>query len=246
MSDVYNGSTTEYGDGQAEITGDETSQLTPKRSPGVWDERITETERIYRALKRAILANTYRPGEALQEVRIAAEFQSSRTPVREAFQKLNADGLLNVVPRRGAFVQHPTLRDFLDINELRLILEPVAARQAAIKLGTPAVEELQSRLQLIADQNPSESDISALERLDVDMHFAIVESLPNVRMTGIIKSLNEMMQIVREQDMRLRHAELHASIGHILEALGDQDGDLAESLMRQHISDFSGSLRSLV
>ena len=72
------------------------------------------------------------------------------------------------------------------------------------------MEELQSRLNLIANDNPSESDIRALERLDVDMHFAIVESLPNVRMTGIIKSLNEMMQIVREQDMRLRHAELHA------------------------------------
>ena len=122
MADVYNGSTKEFGGVEAELPGDETPISAAQHPLRVWDERPTETERIYRALKRAILANTYRPGEALQEVRIAAEFESSRTPVREAFQKLNADGLLNVVPRRGAFVQQPTLRDFLDINELRLIL----------------------------------------------------------------------------------------------------------------------------
>jgi DNA-binding GntR family transcriptional regulator len=88
--------------------------------------RPTETLRVYAALKHAILAGSYQPGESLQETRLAAEYGASRTPVREALLRLESDGLLTIAPRRGAFVQQPTLRDFLDVNELRLLLDRAA------------------------------------------------------------------------------------------------------------------------
>ncbi len=237
MADVYN----VYTEGETSTGFPE-----PLESPHVvWDERPTETQRVYRELKRAILANTYRPGEALQEVRLASEYGSSRTPVREAFHKLEADGLLTIVPRRGAFVQQPTVRDFLDINELRLILEPVAARYATTALSDVAITDLQNRLDGIVSDDPTESDIKALESLDGELHITIADSLANIRMRTIIRGLNDMMQIVREQDMRRRHTELHASIGEILAALQVRDPDLSEEVMRRHIADFSGALRNL-
>ena len=208
--------------------------------------RLTETVRVYRALKRAILAGELRPGEPLQEVRIAAEFGASRTPIREAFQKLEGDGLLTIAPRRGAFVRQPTARDFFDINELRMILEPVAARTAAETLDAATVVSLRQRLAEIALESPDEADFAALELLDRELHSTIAAAHRNARMIEIIEGLNDMMQIVREKDMRRRHRELHDSIGEILAALAARDPDAAESLLRRHISDFSGALRGLV
>jgi len=210
------------------------------------DERPTETQRIYHALKRAILAGTFRPGEALHEIRLAAEFGASRTPVREAFQRLEADGLLMISPRRGAFVQQPTARDLLDVNELRLLLEPVAARMASGIINEEIVRQLQAELIAIASEQPSEADFVALEALDRRLHVTIADSIENARMAKIIRGLNDMMEIVRERDMRRRHAELHASIGEILAALLARDTNLVETEMRRHISDFSGALSSLV
>lgn len=210
------------------------------------EDRPTETQRIYHALKRAILAGTFRPGEALQEVRLAAEFGASRTPVREALQRLEADGLLTISPRRGAFVQQPTIRDFLDINELRLLLEPIAARTASGIINDEIVRTLQHDLMAIAAEQPTEDDFKALEALDLRLHLMIADTIDNVRMAKIIRGLNDMMQIVRERDMRRRHRELHASIGDILVALLERDADRVETEMRRHISDFSGALRSLV
>ena len=213
---------------------------------GAWGPRITETVRVYRALKRAILAGRLRPGEPLQEVRIAAEFGASRTPIREAFQKLEGDGLLTIAPRRGAFVRQPTARDFFDINELRMILEPVAARTAAETLDAATVSSLRERLAAVALDSPNKGDFAALELLDREMHTTIAAAHRNARMIEIIEGLNDMMQIVREKDMRRRHRELHDSIGEILAALAARDQDAAESLLRRHISDFSGALRNLV
>ena len=237
MSRVYNRNATDNGMDAVAV---------PAVRDGGWAGKPTETERVYRALKRAILAGELRPGEPLQEVRIAAEFGASRTPVREAFQRLEGDGLLTIAPRRGAFVRQPTARDFIDINELRLILEPVAVRTAAGTLDEAVVAGLRARLAAISAEAPGEADFTGLEQLDREMHRTIAAAHPNARMNRIVEGLNDMMQIVRERDMRLRHRELHVSIGEILDALAARDADAAERLLRRHIGDFSGALRTLV
>ena len=248
MSRVYTQNATDNGvvaTPEAAVDGVE-SPSSPASRNGSWSGKPTETERVYRALKRAILAGELRPGEPLQEVRIAAEFGASRTPIREAFQKLEGDGLLTIAPRRGAFVRQPTARDFFDINELRLILEPVAVRTAAGTLDEAVVADLQAKLAAISADTPEEADFAALEELDRELHRTIAGAHNNARMNKIIEGLNDMMQIVREKDMRCRHRELHASIGEILAALAARDADVAERLLRRHIGDFSGALRALV
>jgi DNA-binding GntR family transcriptional regulator len=204
-----------------------------------WQGHPTEAERIYRILKRAILAGELPPGVPLQEVRLATELGASRTPVREAFRRLEGDGLLTISPRRGAFVQQPTARDFFDVRQLRLILEPAAARLAASLVDEADVRDLQARLAAIAAERPSESDFAALDALDRSLHSTVAIATQNARMRQILQSLNDMMQILREKDMRLRHREMHASIGEVLTALAARDGDAAEAAMRRHVGAFS-------
>lgn len=208
--------------------------------------RPTETRRVGQAIKRAILSGAFPPGEPLQEARLATQFGASRTPIREALQRLEADGLLTITPRRGAVVRQLTVRDFLDVNELRIILEPVAARKAASIIPEHVVSELQTIHAAINVDGSTEADNLALQQLDRQMHTAIAGALQNSRMTQIILNLNDMMQIVREKDMRRRHREMHGSIGEILRAMRDRDAEAAEIAVRRHIADFSGALANLV
>lgn len=207
---------------------------------------VTETQRVYEALKRELLAGEYEPGEALQEERLATHFGSSRTPVREALTRLEADSLLTIVPRRGAFVRQLTARDFLEVNELRLMLEPVTARMAATTVEEDAVIALQELHASIARDQPTEGDFAALLDLDRRMHILISEAPGNSRLAKFIQSLNDMMQVVRQKDLRRRHQEMHDSIGEILLLLRNREGEAVEAVMRRHIGDFSGALPSLV
>jgi len=206
----------------------------------------TETQRVYRALKREILARSFRPGEALNEARLSAQFGTSRTPLREALVRLEADGLLTILPRRGSFVRQLSLRDFLEANELRLLLEPYAARRAASLIDDDVLTDLRSEQQAINVEQPRADDYQALQHLDRRMHRSIAEAAQNARLAQYIQNLNDMMQVVRETDMRRRHRAMHESIGAILGALEARDADESEALMRQHISDFSGALVDLV
>ena len=102
----------------------------------------TEAIRLYRTLKREILADAFRPGQPLAENELAEKFGASRTPIREALLRLQADDLVRIEPRRGAFVQQLTVTDFLEINELRSVLEAHAARVAARRIAPETVQTL--------------------------------------------------------------------------------------------------------
>ena len=86
---------------------------------------------VYDNLKDAIVTGTLRPMERITEHEVAARFGLSRTPVREAFRRLQAEGLILVVPQRGSFVSQPNLEDILEIYQIRTPLECMAARIAA-------------------------------------------------------------------------------------------------------------------
>lgn len=200
----------------------------------------TETLRVYRALKHDILAAVFAPGQPLAEVDLARRFGASRTPLREALLRLEADGLVRIEPRRGAFVLELTVADFLEINELRSVLEPYAARAAALRIDAGTVRDLLARHAAVPAAAPAEEDYRRLEALDADVHAAIAQAGGNRRMARLIRGLDDLMEVMRVGDMRRRHPEMHQSLGEILAALRDRDPDAAERLMRRHITDFSG------
>ncbi len=202
----------------------------------------TEAMRLYAALKHEILASRLQQGQPLAEVELARRLGASRTPLREALLRLEADGLVRIEPRRGAFVQQLTVADFLEINELRSVLEPYAARLAALRIDSLTIQELRDRLAAIPPADPNEDDSRRLEAFDADVHRAIAEASGNKRMAKLIQSLDDMMEVMRVGDMRRRHQELRESLAAILDALADRDADLVEALFRRHVSDFSGAI----
>src|SRR5512135_1463205 len=107
------------------------------------------SERVYQALRRDIVTAVLRPGEAVSEKELAARYNSSRTPVREAALRLEEQNLLRNVPNRGYFVTHLTVKDLNDIYEYRLSVECTSAEFAAHSgipsITLPALTKLASR-----------------------------------------------------------------------------------------------------
>jgi DNA-binding GntR family transcriptional regulator len=202
----------------------------------------TEALRLYYALKREILAVGFRPGQPLAEEELAERFGASRTPIREALLRLQADELVRIEPRRGAFVQQLSVADFLEINELRSVLEAFAARVAARRISDETVHSLLAALRDIRVEAPNEDDFQKLEALDLRVHSVIGEASGNKRLCRLMRGLDDMMLVMRVGDMRSRHAETHQSLGHILEALLIRDEVAAETLMRTHITDFRAAI----
>jgi DNA-binding GntR family transcriptional regulator len=202
----------------------------------------TEAMRLYAALKHEILANRLQQGQPLAEVELARRLGASRTPLREALLRLEADGLVRIEPRRGAFVHQLTVADFLEINELRSVLEPYAARLATLRIDAHTIQALQTRLAAIPPSHPDEAGSRRLEELDADVHRALATASGNKRMAKLIQGLDDMMEVMRVDDMRRRHQELRESLAAILDALAARDPDRVEVLFRRHISDFSGAI----
>jgi DNA-binding GntR family transcriptional regulator len=202
----------------------------------------TEALRLYRVLKRDILAEAFRPGQPLAETELAERFGISRTPIREALIRLQADGLVRIEPRRGASVQALSVTDFLEVNELRLILEPYAAREAALSLDRTEIEELRAKHASIRTGDPNEMDLRQLEQLDSNVHEAIARASGNERLRQLVHNLDDMMQAMRVDDIRRRYRETHESLGQLIAALEARDPDAAESVLCRHINDFRGAI----
>ena len=104
---------------------------------------------LFNKLRDDILQNKIKPGEKLTEQRICQEYRVSRTPVREAFQKLELDGLIEIIPNRGAFVIGLTRQDIEDMYELRSAYESIAVKWAIDRLTPQEFEDMQEAFELM-------------------------------------------------------------------------------------------------
>ncbi|MEM8730595.1 MAG: GntR family transcriptional regulator, partial [Pseudomonadota bacterium] len=100
--------------------------------------------RIAETLESQILDGTYADGERLDEVQLAARFEVSRTPIREAFQRLALSGLVEQIPRRGVFVRQPGPVELIEMFEVMAELEAACARLAAMRISDAALDEMRA------------------------------------------------------------------------------------------------------
>jgi len=204
----------------------------------VREVRPTEADRVYSLLHTEILTGRLRPGDPLPQGEIARRLSASRTPVREAVARLAAEGLVNVESRRGAVVAGLSMHDFVEINQLRRLLEPYAASVAAGAIPADEISRLEARLREV-----DEDDIEGVANVDQDVHFTLGKYCRNSRIARLITELNNRMAIARIHDLQGRHAQVLADLGAILDAVRARDGDAAASLMRDHIDGFNSVLQ---
>ena len=203
----------------------------------------TESDRVYRLVKREIITGVREPGSQLSQESIATSANSSRTPAREAILRLAGDGLVRMTPRHGAKVHEITIRDFIEINQLRLILEGHAAHLAATRIPDLLLTEFQqeiSRFRATPSVNSKE-----LAELDQSIHRAIGKHSGNRRLAEWIEQLNDLTTLARNRDVELRKDTTIRSLSEIVAALQSRDSDISRRLLEAHIGEFATSLQSL-
>ena len=203
----------------------------------VSDENISLREAVYLTLRRAILTNTFQPGDRLMEMKLAAQLGVSRTPVREAIHLLEKESLVRQIPHKGVVVAGITLKQLRDVLEIRSMLEELAV-QLACRRGT---EEGFAKLQVAADDFAQavkqEKDVTVLAAKDVAFHDVIYHMTDNERLIELVGSL--WQQIYRYRIERLKgvnRESLAQEHQDLVQAICARDEEAAVRMARLHIS----------
>ncbi|OPY58687.1 MAG: putative HTH-type transcriptional regulator YdfH [Pelotomaculum sp. PtaU1.Bin035] len=219
----------------------------PRLIPIKLDNYKPLRELVFESLREAIILGRLIPGERLMEVQLAEEMGVSRTPVREAIRKLELEGFVAMVPRKGAYVASITMKDIVDVFEVRAALEGMAAGLAAERITEEEMDQLERSLVHIVESN-SGDDIDAVVQWDTTFHGLIYQSSRNQRLVQIITHLQEQIQRFRMTSLSQPGRTKGALDEHkkIVEAISDRNVELAQSLAREHIENAEQSLLNAI
>lgn len=190
-------------------------------------------------LRAAILGGELPPGARLGEVELAEQLGVSRTPVREALRRLAADGLVEVLPHRGARVVQWSAEDLEEIYELRALLESHGAARAATRVHPeelPGLAALCADMERCARRGPAR-DLDRLATLNAEFHQRILVASGSARLAGLMSSVVQVPLVLRTFD-RYSPEALERSLGHhreLVAALAAGDAEWARSVMRSHV-----------
>lgn len=193
-------------------------------------------DRLRDQLEQDIVTGVHAPGDRLDEVRLAERFNVSRTPIREAFQQLAASGLLELRPRRGAFVRSASISEIIEMFEVMAELEGMCGRLAARRISTEQTLALKEAMAACA---------AAVEGGDTDayyyenecFHHVIYRACGNRFLTAQATTLHRRLKPYRRLQLRVRGRMRQSLIEHqkIVEAIIGEEPDVAESLLKDHV-----------
>lgn len=198
--------------------------------------RSSLTDHVAEALFQRLVAGELRPGDRLAEVQLAEELQVSRTPVREALQRLTTLGLLEKDPFRGAHVSEPTLAELCQVYEVRECLEGMAARLFATRASAGARAELTRTWEQL-EWARTAGDALGVRVLDFSLHRQIIRGGANEYLgaAGHAEALMLLAYLVRRSGpdaVPPPRADPHRDV---LAAIVAHDGAAAEAAMRAHV-----------
>ena len=171
-----------------------------KLEPITLESFLPLRETICESLRDAIRRGILRPGERLMEIQVADELGVSRTPVREAIRKLEQEGYLVMMPRRGTYVANMSIRDVNEIFEIRTALESLSGGLAAERITAEELDKLQ-RLLVIIGGCMKEGNMEKIVAVDIEFHDLLYQAARNQRLVGIISNLREQLTRFRTLSM---------------------------------------------
>ena len=157
-------------------------------------------EVVCESLREAIRTGVLKPGERLMEIQLSEELGVSRTPVREAIRKLDQEGYVVMMPRRGAYVADMSIRDVNEIFEIRTALESLSNGLAAERITAEELEHLQRLLVQIGSYIKA-GDMDKIVDTDIEFHDLLYRASRNARLEGIISNLREQLTRFRTLSM---------------------------------------------
>ncbi len=191
---------------------------------------------VFNTLRDAILKGELKPGERLMEKQLAERMGVSRTPIREAIRKLELEGLVSMVPRKGAEVARITEKDITDVLEIRASLEALAVKLACKKMTPDDLEVLNTSLKefsAVVEKN----QVDKIIQKDVEFHDVIYQSTRNDKLIHILSNLRE--QIYRYRVEYIRNLTSYKNIvkehKKIVQYIEEKNTKLAEQAAVEHI-----------
>ncbi len=204
-------------------------------------------ELVFDSLREAIISGSLPPSERLMEIQLAEEMGVSRTPVREAIRKLELEGLVVMIPRKGAYVAGMSIKDIVDVFEIRGALEGLAAELASERVTDEELESMERYLVKISEEIES-GDLSKVVETDTDFHTLIYKASRNARLSQIISNLREQIQRFRTTSLSFPGRMKIALEEHrkIVEAISSRDGELARKLAQEHIENAENTMMNMI
>jgi DNA-binding GntR family transcriptional regulator len=188
-------------------------------------------------IRQAIIDGRLPPGRRLKEEELARELGISRTPVREALLMLNAEGLVDAAPNRGAAVRSHSAEDLDDLYQLRALLEGYSTRRAATRLADEEIRTLRESCERFEGLLADEADMSELVQENLIFHQTILEGSGSVRLVTMVRKVIELPLVYRSYvwysaEQQRISAHYHSQITRALEA---RDAERAELVMKEHV-----------
>lgn len=200
------------------------------------DEYMPLRDVIFNTLRDAIVSGDLKPGERLMEVTLAEKMGVSRTPVREAVRKLEVEGLVTMTPRKGTHVAELSVKDIMDVLEVRAALDKLATELAASRIRPDNLRHLESiHKQYIA--HLQKENLQGAIKKDVEFHEVIYHASGNNKLMNVAANLREQVYRFRVLYMRdFSNAEdVLTEHEQILKSLSERDSALAGQLAKDHI-----------
>jgi DNA-binding GntR family transcriptional regulator len=193
-------------------------------------------EIIFNTLREAIIVGELKPGERLMEVQLADKMGVSRTPVREAIRKLELEGLVNMLPRKGAHVAELSMKDIMDVLEVRASLDGLATRLSTERITDEELKELKHVFVQFSNYIEKENLNGSIKK-DVEFHDIIYRSSHNDKLIQISNNLREQVQRFRVIYLKdySNQKELIKEHQDIYEAIFNKTPEIAQNMAQMHI-----------
>lgn len=192
--------------------------------------------RVFNRIREDILNGKYKEHEELKEVAIGEELGVSRTPVREAFRQLELEGLIQMIPNKGAYVTGITTKDVGDIYIIRSYMEGLCARWATEKISGEQLAEMEENI-FLSEFHASKGHLEQMAELDNRFHEIMYEACDSKMLEHLLRDFHQYVLRVRRKTLaeNSRSSQSNEEHRQIMEAIRNKDGELAERLANQHI-----------
>lgn len=191
---------------------------------------------VFHAIREDILKGRYKENDELRETTLGKELGVSRTPVREALRQLELEGLVKIIPNRGAFVTGISEKDVRDIYMVRSVLEGLCVQMAAEHMTKECIDELEEVL-LLAEYYLEKGNMEQLTELDGKFHQILYTASESRILEHVLSDFHKYVQLARRNSVKTESRAQKSLEEHreILEALKENDAEKAEKLANTHI-----------
>ena len=202
---------------------------------------------VFNTLRKAILRGELKPGERLMEIQLANKLGVSRTPIREAIRKLELEGLVLMIPRKGAEVAQITEKNMQDVLEVRKALEELSVQLACERITPEQVEEMKLAAEEFRTVLKS-GDVTKIAEADVKFHDVIFAATNNQRLVTLLNNLREQMYRFRVEYLKQKecYPQLLEEHEKLIALISGGNVEEACEIMGRHIDNQASTVSDVI